>query len=396
MAQDDQQIQTWIQDIGDTTAKCYNCNFCISVCPVIQSTGRFIEGGGSGLTQALYYSNLWDLWDHPETKNLMANLYRCTMCKACVNTCKDLSAGIPLLELIEKGRKIMVEKAVGPMPSQRKALESILNYGNPYGQPKKTRMQWLAGYDIKWLPGQPAQALLYLGCSTCYEPLLQKSGIALVKLLKFLGVDFGILEEEWASGDLAIRLGEDLMFEEIARRNRETFLNTGTEDIICLSPHDFDTFVNDYHGLKENIRIWHYSQYLQEKWGESLNKLKGVFAEKVTFHDPCYLSKHHKIIDPPRKLLSDLAGLELIEMKMSGLDNLCCGGGGGRMFTEVEETERLSDMRIGQALETGARVLATACPWCHLMLDNAVKDLKEDARLEVRELAEILVEAYSL
>ena len=396
MAQDDQQIQQWKAEIRDATAKCYNCNFCLSACPVIQSNERFVGCGGSGLTQALYYAGRWDLWDKPEAQELMHNLYRCTMCKSCVNTCQSLSAGIPLMEIIEKGRKIMVEKALGPMPAQRKALESMLAYGNPYGQPQESRLEWLEGLELKWLPGEPAEVLLYLGCSTCYEPLLQKSGLALIKLLKQVGVDFGILAQERTSGDVAIRLGEDVLFEELAERNREAFAAAGAKHIVCLSPHDYDTFVSDYEGLGDEYHIWHYSQYLSQELAPALARLKGGFAGKVTYHDPCYLSKHHGITQPPRELLGNLEGLELVEMRLSGKDNLCCGGGGGRMFTEVEETQRLADLRVGQALETGAQVVATACPWCHLMLDNAVKDLKVEDRLRVREISELLAEAYGL
>lgn len=396
MAQDDQQIQQWMREIDETTEKCYNCNFCLSICPVIQSTGRFVAGGGSGLTQALYYADRWDLWDTPEAQELMRNLYRCTTCKACVNTCSNLSAGIPLLEVIEKGRKIMVEKALGPMPAQRKALEAMLTQGNPYGQSQATRLEWLQGQDIKWLPGDKAEVLLYLGCSTCYEPLLQKAGLGLIRLLKRLGVDFGILAEERASGELAARLGEDLLFQEIAAQTREAFIATGAQEIVCLSPHDYDTFINDYADLKDHFVIWHYSRYLCEKLAPELKALPGGFTGKVTFHDPCYLSKHHHLTAPPRELLTNLEGLELVEMRMSGENNLCCGGGGGRLFTEVEETVRLADMRAGQALESGASVVATACPWCHLMLDNAVKDLKLEDRLQVKEITEILAQAYGL
>ena len=135
------------------TKKCWNCNFCISVCPVFASTHGFYSRGGSGLTQSLYYAVRWKLLDGPDKDELMTNIFRCTTCNACVLRCESLSAGIPLMEIIESGRKLLVENAVGPMPDQRKVLESIYLYGNPYGQAPETRLDCLKGLNFKKLPG---------------------------------------------------------------------------------------------------------------------------------------------------------------------------------------------------------------------------------------------------
>jgi Fe-S oxidoreductase len=382
-----------MDDIEERTRKCWNCNFCISVCPVFKNTYGFYSHGGSGLTQSLYYAVRWGLLDGPEREELMNNVFRCTTCNACVNRCKDLSAGIPLMEIIERGRKLLVEKSIGPMPDQRKVLESIYMYGNPYTQPQEKRLEWLKELKVKMLPTEKAEVVFFVGCSTSYEPALQNLARSLVRLFKFFEVDFGILEEEKCSAETVIRLGDEVLFEELSVKNVELFKETGAKTIVTTSPHDFNTFTQDYKSLKDNFEIKHYTEFFADKLDKKKPEFKSGIDANVTYHDPCYLSKHHGIIDAPRKLLKAIPKLNLVEMKLNRRDNLCCGGGGGRMFTEVEEEARLSDMRVGQALEVDAKIIATACPWCHIMLSNAVRDLKVDGKIQVMDIAEIMAQA---
>ena len=384
-----------MDDIEERTRKCWNCNFCMSVCPVFKNTYGFYSRGGSGLTQSLYYAVRWGLLDGPEKEELMYNVFRCTTCNACVNRCSDLSAGIPLMEIIERGRKLLVEKSIGPMPDQRKVLESIYMYGNPYNQAQEKRLEWLKDLEVKKLPAEKAEVVFFVGCSTSYEPALQNLARSLVKLFQFFEVDFGILEEEKCSAETVIRLGDEVLFEELSVKNVELFKETGAKTIVTTSPHDFNTFTEDYESLKDSFEIKHYTEFFADKLDEKKVEFKNEIDTIVTYHDPCYLSKHHGIMEAPRKLLKAIPKLNLVEMKLSGRDNLCCGGGGGRMFTEVVEEERLSDMRVGQALEVDAKIIATACPWCHIMLENAVRDLKVDDKIKVMDVAEILVQALS-
>ncbi len=389
----DEITKELMKKIEDATRKCWNCNFCISVCPVFSNTGGFYSRGGSGLTQSLYYAVKWGLLDGPDKEELMRNIFRCTTCNACVVRCKSLSAGIPLMEIIGDGRKLLVENSIGPMPDQRKVLESVFMYGNPYGQAAENRLAWIKDLKVKKLPHDKAETVLFIGCSASYEPSLHKVARSLVNILQTLEVDFGILENERCSGDIAIRLGDEVLFQEVSSQNIEALNNTGSKTIVTLSPHDFNVFSQDYQGLKERFEIKHYTVFLSEILEKKHPDFKKEFASIITYHDPCYLSKHHNIVEQPRKILRTVPGVKLVEMKMHGLDNLCCGGGGGRMFTEVEEEKRLSDMRVGQALETGASVVATACPWCHVMLENAVKDLKVEDKLAVMDVAEIFARA---
>jgi Fe-S oxidoreductase len=300
------------------------------------------------------------------------------------------------MEIIDRGRKLLVEKSIGPMPEQRKVLESIYMYGNPYTQPAEQRLGWLKDLKVKKLPSEKAEVLFFVGCSTSYEPVLHNAARSLVRLFQFFEVDFGVLEKEKCSAETVIRLGDEVLFEELSAQNIETFKTTGAKTIVTVSPHDFHTFLEDYQNLKDNFEIKHYTEFFANKLDGKKIEFKKEMSSTITYHDPCYLSKHHAILEAPRKILKKIPGANVVEMKLHGLDNLCCGGGGGRMFTEVEEEQRLSDMRVGQALEVGANVIATACPWCHIMLDNAVRDLKVDDKIKVMDVAEILAEALGL
>ena len=387
------ELKDKIIEVG---SRCWNCNFCFSACPNYDSTRGFQTQGPSGILQSIYQAIKMNKIDGPEKESLRDILYACTTCKSCEITCKGISAGVPILEIIEAGRKLLLEKMIGPLSQQRRALESIYKYGNPYGESAEKRLSWSGGLKFKRLPQEKAPVLYYVGCTASYEPELQGLARSIVKLLQFLGVDFGVLEAEVCCGDPVITLGDEVLFQEMVEQNKEKFKAAGVKTIVTASPHCFNAFRRKYGELEKYFEIKHYTEFL----AEALKGKKSVFKKRlsytVTYHDPCYLGKHNDIFDPPRQLLKEIPGIELLEMKMARKDSLCCGGGGGRMYAEVEEEKRLADVRIGQALEVGAKVISTACPWCHTMLQNAVRDLKMEGKIEVRDVAELLAEALNL
>ena len=281
---------------------------------------------------------------------------------------------------------------IGPLPQQRKPLKDIYLCGNPYGEKPETRLDWLKGLKVKMIPPEKADILCFIGCTTAYEPDLHHIGRSLVRLFQYLHIDFGILKEEICCGDPARRMGDEGLFQEMSNRNLHQFKSSGIKTIVSISPHCFNTFVNEYPSIEEEIKIQHYTQFLAQAFKERRPPFKKEVPCTVTYHDPCYLGKHNQIFTPPRELLQMIPGVKLVEMKMTKDESLCCGGGGGRMFAEVEEEPRLSDMRIGQALEVGAEVLTTACPWCYQMLKNSVQDLRLGDKIKVKDIAEFLNE----
>jgi Fe-S oxidoreductase len=390
------EVEQFIQELEyvilDAASRCRNCNYCFSICPLFYSTRGFMSQTPSGIMQAINYALKWELIKGENGEVLRDLLYLCTTCNGCVLRCKSKATGTPVLDAIQAGRKILREMMIGPLPQQRKPLKDIYLYGNPYGEKPETRVDWLKGLKVKMIPPERAEVLYYVGCTTAYEPSLHPIGRSLVRLFQYLNIDFGILKEEICCGEPARRMGDEGLFQEMMNRNLDQFKSFGIKTIVTISPHCFNVFSNEYSSIQSEIKIQHYTQFLAEAFKEKRPLFKREVSSVITYHDPCYLGKHNQIFNPPRELLKMIPGVKLVEMKMTREESLCCGGGGGRMFAEVEEERRLSDMRIAQALEAGANIIATACPWCYKMLQTSIQDSNLGDKITVKDVAEILSE----
>ncbi len=378
--------------ILDAAKRCRNCNYCFTICPLFHSTRGFMSQTPSGIMQSINYALRWNLLKREDQEILRDLLYLCTTCNGCVLRCKSKATGLPVLDAIEAGRKLLREMMIGPLPQQRKPLKDIYLYGNPYGEKPETRVDWLKGLNVKMIPPESAEVLFYVGCTTAYEPNLHPIGKSLVRLFQYLHINFGILKEEVCCGEPARRMGDEGLFREMMTRNLDQFKSVGIKTIVTISPHCFNTFLNEYSSIQEEIKIQHYTQFLAEAFKRRTPLFKREISSVITYHDPCYLGKHNQIFSTPRELLKMIPGVKLVEMKMTKEESLCCGGGGGRMFAEVEEERRLSDMRIAQALEAGANIVATACPWCYKMLQTSIQDANLGNKIVVKDVAEILSE----
>ncbi len=347
----------------DAAKRCRNCNFCFSICPLFHSTRGFHSQTPSGLLQAIHYALKWDLIESQEKDRLRDLLYLCTTCSGCVLRCKSKATGLPILQAIEAGRRILLDMMIGPLPAQRKPLKDLTLYGNPYGERPEKRLDWSRGMVIKRLPREKAPVLFYVGCTLAYDPALQRLGRNFVTLLNRLNVDFGVMENEVCCGDPALHMGDEALFKELMNQNMDRFREADVKTIVTFSPHCFNTFFSEYPSLREKIQILHYTEFLLRRLKENEKLFAKTQPQRVTYHDPCYLGKRNQMYDPPRQLLKMVPAIELVEMKMNREEALCCGGGGGRMYAEVEEEVKLSHLRVRQAVESGADVLATACPW---------------------------------
>jgi len=395
---EEQYIEDLKREISEVTRKCRICMSCYADCPLQMSTRGFVTQGPTGIAKALYYGMLWngDMLEGENAQDLREIVYSCTLCGACVARCKKSACGIDVVGIIEKGRQFMIEKMLGPLPQQRLALESIYKYGNPYGESPDKRLSWLKDPDVKRLPDQKAEVLFYVGCTTSYETELHGLAHSLVKLLKFLDVDFGVLASEVCCGDPVRTLGDEFLFEEMKSQNLEKFAASGVKTVVTTSPHCFTTFSQKYGDISDRFEVLHYTEFLVRAFEGKGDRFRKKLNYTVTYHDPCYLGKQNDIYDAPRSLITMIPGVRLVEMKMARANSLCCGGGGGRMYAEVEETQRLAETRVKQAQEVGADVIATACPWCHTMILNGVRDLHVHEKIAVRDVAELLVEALEL
>ena len=357
---------------------CIQCGKCTGGCPMAMKTRL---NPRDLIYRLLVAGNGFDI----ETRE---ELWDCTTCATCFSRCpkavNPMAAVIALRSaFVEKGRV---------HPNVKTALESTFRHGNPLTMPRDERSAWVGDLKLKSMD-EGAEYLYFVGCTPSYDPRVQGVARSLARLMLAGGVDFGILgKDENCCGSEVYRLGEAGLFEMMVEETMEAYKGVGIEKIFTTSPHCFNAFKNDY--PKNGLHVQHYTQVLAGLVEGGDLSFSKPFEKTVTYHDPCYLGKHNGVFDEPRSVLNHIPGLTLVEMDRSRQKSLCCEGGGGRMFLEgTNPGTRLAQGRIQEALDTGAQVLATACPFCLLTLEEAVKHLNAQDRLRVMDIAEIAIQA---
>jgi len=318
-------------------------------------------------------------------------VWLCATCGACVQQCPR---GVEIIDIMRALRRVVVEVGIAKVPdSLRITVKNIAGLGNPLGEPVENRANWAKGLGVKTYT-QGTELLYFPCCIPAYDPRIQRVAQATANILKKAGVDFGILgSKESCCGESIRKAGNEGLFQSLAQSNISAFAEVGVNKIVTTSPHCYHTFKNEYPKLGGDFEVVHFCQYLAEliKQGQ-LNLTKEV-NKRVTYHDPCYLGRHNNIYDEPREILNSIPGLELVEMPNYGEDSLCCGGGGGRIWMDTKKGERFADLRIEQAIDTGASILAVACPYCMCNFEDSVLTLDKSESIEIRDIAELVQEA---
>ena len=366
----------FIQEYG--LLACIQCGKCTGGCPMAMKTKL---NPRSLIYRLLIAGNGFDLEGREE-------LWDCTTCSTCSSRCPKL---VNPMEAVIALRSAIVEKG-RIHPNVKTALESTFRHGNPLTMPREDRGLWADGLGIKPM-ADGAEYLFYVGCTPSYDPRVQSVSRALVQLFKQGNLDFGILGmDESCCGSEIRRLGEAGLFEMIVEETSEMYKELDIHKMFTASPHCFNAFKNDY--PKNGLQVQHYTQVLAGLVEKGDVKFSSSVEKTITYHDPCYLGKHNQVFDEPRQILKSIPGVTLVEMDRSREKSLCCEGGGGRMWLEgTNPGTRLAQMRIKEALDTGAEILATACPFCLLTLEEAVKHLNAEDKLRVLDVAEIAVQA---
>jgi Fe-S oxidoreductase len=316
-----------------------------------------------------------------------SELWQCTTCMTCSLRCPK---GIKPLDVIVQVRGHLIESG-RIQPTMRDALESTFLHGNPWGKPRERRTEWADDLKVKIADPQTKLDLVYyVGCTVAYDPRLQKLARAMVGVLEKAGVKFGLLgDEESCCGNEVRRMGEVGLFEELMENNLKLFDQRGVQRLMTTSPHCFNVFKNEYSGFEGEI--CHYTQVVWQLLQEKRLRLSKELNWRVTYHDPCFLGKQNDIFDEPRWILEHLPGVEFLELDRSRERSLCCEGGGGRMWIEdVVPQERLAEIRVKDAVDLGAEVLVTACPFCLLTLEDAVKTTDNEEKIRVVDLIELV------
>jgi Fe-S oxidoreductase len=364
---------------GEAFKYCYQCGKCDVVCPWNRvrpfSIRKIVWQAALGL---------------PEIE--LDEIWRCTTCGRCPSECPR---GVEQIEVGVAIRRIASAYDVfpGSVSPVRAVGGSLVSDGNPLSEARDKRDAWASGLSVKPFT-EGMEVLYFVGCYYSYDPRLQKVAVATANILEKAGVDFGILgSRESCCGESIRKAGNEEVFKTLAKENIKAFIDNGVKKVLVASPHCYHTFKNEYPEFMVNFEVVHISEFLAELIEQGRLELAGEFGKKVTYHDPCYLGRHNGIYDQPRDVLKKLPGLELIEMPDSRQNSLCCGGGGGRIWMETPKGERFSDLRVAQAKEVGADVLATSCPYCISNFEESRLALEDDGALEIKDIMEVIQEA---
>ncbi len=317
-------------------------------------------------------------------------LWDCTMCGACVEQCP---VDIEHVNHVGNLRRfqVLMESAF-PRELQR-PMRAMETKGNPYNQMPRKRLEWAKDLDFDFpVIGEDAEDaedldyLFWVGCAGAYEESAKKTTAAVAELLHTAGVNFGVLgSAESCTGDPARRVGNEVLFQLLARKAIETLQEAKAQKIVVTCAHCFNTIANEFPQFGAHFEVIHHTQLLNRLLREELLKPVPAPVEeqrKITYHDPCFLGRYNRVFEAPRELLGTLAD-DLVEMSQNRERAMCCGAGGGRAWMEETRGTRIASSRMDQAQETGASVVATACPFCSQMLSSAPTPVKGPAAAPV-------------
>ena len=426
---------------------CTECGRCNTVCPA-SNTGKplFPKEIILGVKEELFaheddilgkdslwskagmmggYSHKQEAHQQPLIGGIISTdaLWACTTCRACMEICPVSIEHVP--KIIDMRRSLVLEES--DFPSEVTSLfNNIERNGNPWEMSNDRRAEWAAGLNVPLLSeNADAEVLYWVGCMGSFDQRNKKVATAIVTILQSAGVNFAILgPEERCTGDPARRIGNEYLWQVVAQQNIETLDSYGFNNgearwkgngkhngqvssgkggatdaiqhrtIITACPHCFNTIKNEYPQLGGDYEVVHHTVFIDRLLTDGKIRLpEGFDQRKLTYHDPCYIGRYNDIYDEPRRVLSVLSRSGVTEMQRNRNKSFCCGGGGGRAWMEERIGKRINQTRVNQALETGAEVVAAACPFCITMFDDGIKGVEAEGRMLVEDIAEIVARA---
>jgi Fe-S oxidoreductase/nitrate reductase gamma subunit len=384
---------------------CTECGRCTSVCPanitgkllsprkVMMDTRARMKEKGPGLVKEgkSYDDGKHLVYDYLTEEELWA----CTLCNACAQEC-PININHPSL-ILDMRRYLVMEESKAPS-GLNTVFANIENNGAPWQFSPEDRMLWAEGLDVplmsdKFANNEKPEYLLWVGSAGAFDDRYKKVMREFVKILNYLKIDFAVLgTEESDSGDVARRAGNEMLFQMQALTNIEVLNGYEVSKIVTCDPHDFNTLKNEYPDLGGKYEVIHHTQFLQQAIAEGKLKINSdKFAgNKITYHDPCYLGRGNGEYNAPRDVLKAIPSVK-VEMEKNRSFAMCCGAGGGQMFKEAEKGEKeIFIDRTEQALETGADIICTACPFCMTMLTDGIKYKNKEEEVKNYDIAELV------
>jgi len=394
---------TWKQLLD--TDSCTMCGRCTAVCPahatgkpldpreIVLKTGEVMAATGTpvvsppiGTDAELTVPANW-MFDRITSEELWA----CTSCRACDENCP---VNIEILDKILDMRRYLSLMESDFPTELGAAYRSMENSGNPWGLSQSDRTEWVG--DLEGIEvidgGDPFEAeyLYWVGCAGSFDDKNKKVSRAMAQLMQRAGVSFSILgPSEMCTGDPARRSGNEYIFQMLAMQNVETLNGMGVRKIVTQCPHCFNTLANEYPQMGGHYEVVHHSQLLE--WLVEQGRLdlsEARLDERLVYHDSCYLGRHNDVYLAPRRVVGSIGGIKLVEAERSGTKGMCCGAGGGRMWMEEDIGKNINVDRSQELLATGATRIATACPFCYVMIDDGVKgEGIEESEVKVGDIA---------
>lgn len=406
-----------VVDIEDFTWKtildgytCTHCGRCTSVCPA-NTTGKELDPRGviigvlhRTLERAPLLVASEEERNTPEAQAILEKkligdhvsvdaLWQCTTCGACMQECPVMIEHVPAI--VDMRRSLVMMEANFP-PEAQPAFTNIENNFTPWAFSASERADWAEGTGVKTAAEDPDfDVLFWVGCAGSYDERAKKITRAFAELMQIANVNFRILgSEERCSGDPARRMGNEYLADTMVKMNVETLNSYNVKKIVTTCPHCFNTLRNEYPAFGGNYEVMHHTQFIRDLTESGKLKVDKSAAspEAVTYHDSCYLGRYNSEYEAPRATLTDIPGLNIIEVNRSKDKGFCCGAGGGRMFMEETVGKRVNVERTEELLATGASTIAVNCPFCMTMITDGVKEKDKMDDVQVKDIAEVLLD----
>ena len=379
---------------------CIMCNRCQDLCPAYV-TGKELSPSAIEINKRYYFNeNLTSFANGVETTEPLHKwmlseeaLWSCTTCGFCVEVCPV--GNEPMVDILRIRQDMVLMESNFPQDAMD-VFNKIETYGNPWGMSPQDREKWMEGQDVPVMREKgTAEYLYWAGCAGAYDDRGKDISKSIVKILNEANVDYAVLgNEETCTGDSARRIGNEYLFQMQAMQNMENFEKYNVKKIITQCPHCLTTLKNDYGEMGAELEVIHHSQFIGQLLTDGKIKPQKNLTEKVTFHDACYVGRHQGEYDAPRDVLQSVLADEnnLIEMERTKDQSFCCGAGGGNMWYEIDTGKRINIERFEEAIETGAKKVATSCNFCMIMMEDARKVTGQDETMEVVDIAELVAE----
>ena len=376
---------------------CADCGRCSDQCPA-NAVGRPLSPRFISIKSRDYCYRAFPIIGQPQNSQALIGhvldedeIWSCTTCGACEEECPLM---IEYIDKIVDLRRNMVDEGMVPQ-SLQKPLGALEKRGNPYGKMEKKRADWTAPLaedcPVKIIKkGETADTLFFVDSITSYEDRIQEIGRAAARVLSAAGTDFGILgAEERDSGHEVRRFGEEMLFLELKDRNTDAIINSGVKRIVTADPHAYNALKHDYIEIPP---VEHISQVMARQIRSGNIRLKEVEDPNAVYvyHDPCYLGRHNELYDVPREVIDAIPGLKRVEMKKCRDRSFCCGGGGLMLYYEPIEDTRMGKLRVEMAKEAGATVIVTACPFCLVNIEDAIKTSGLEGEMQAIDIVELV------